>query len=96
MKGKTLLSLAIVATMLLAIVPFATVKAANPLKISVIFDETGTSTLTKAAHSDFTVSVLIADVPSPGIDFFSIKMTDFLIAYSQVYPNNVHEVPHNE
>jgi len=74
MKGKTLLSLAIVATMLLAAIPFATVKAVPPVTVSVIFDETGTNTLTKASGSDFNVSIMIADVPLPGIDFYSIKI----------------------
>jgi len=74
MKGKTILSLAIVLTMVLAAIPFAAVKAAAPLTVSVIFEETGTSTLTKASHSDFNVLVTIANVAAPGIDFFSIKM----------------------
>lgn len=71
MKGKTLLSLAIVLTMILAAVPFATVKAVS-CTVSVVFDETGLNTLTKAIGSDFNVSVKIAN--SPAIDFFSIKV----------------------
>jgi len=71
MKGKTILGLAIVLTMVLAAIPFAAVKAA-PVTLSVVFDENGLSTLSKASHSDFNVSVLIAN--SPAIDFYSIKI----------------------
>jgi len=57
MKGKTILSLAIVLTMLLAAVPFAAVKtnAANPTTVDVLF-ENGLHTITKAMGSDFIVT----------------------------------------
>jgi hypothetical protein len=71
MKGKTLLSLAIVLAMILAAVPFATVKAVS-CTVSVVFDENGLNTLTKSIGSDFNVSVKIAN--SPAIDFFSVKI----------------------
>ena len=57
--------------MILAAVPFATVKAVS-CTVSVVFDENGLNTLTKSIGSDFNVSVKIAN--SPAIDFFSVKI----------------------
>jgi len=68
MKGKTLLSLAIVLSMVLGVLPFATVKAA-PCTISVVF-ENGLNNITKAPCNNFIVSINIANAPN--IDFFDI------------------------
>jgi len=71
MKGKTLLSLAIVLTMLLAAVPLATVKAVS-FTADVVFEENGNNTLTKGIGSDFNVLVKVSNAPS--VDFFSFKI----------------------
>jgi hypothetical protein len=72
MKGKTILSLAIVLAMILAAIPFAAVKAAPDFTLQVVFDETGTSSLTKGIGSDFNVSVKVFNAPN--VDFMSIKV----------------------
>jgi hypothetical protein len=69
MKGKTLLSLAIVLAMVLAAMPFAAVKAVPPCTVKVIF-ENGTSYIEKIPCSQFNVSINIYD--SPNIDFFDM------------------------
>ena len=59
---------------ILTTAPLVTVKAANPLTVSVVFDENQLSTITLNQDTDFNVSVKIYDVPSSGIDFYSIKI----------------------
>jgi len=68
MKGKTLLSLAIVLAMVLAALPMMTVKAA-PTTISVVF-ENGLNTIQKLPCQNFVVSINIANAPNT--DFFDI------------------------
>jgi len=72
MKGKTILSLAIVLAMILAAIPFAAVKAAPDFTAQVVFEENGLNTLTKSIGSDFNVLVKVTDAPA--VDFFSFKM----------------------
>jgi hypothetical protein len=59
---------------ILAAAPLMTVKAAGPVTVSVVFDQNQQSTITLNQDIDFNVSVLIANVPSTGIDFYSIKI----------------------
>jgi len=61
MKGKTLLSLAIVLSMLLAVMPLMTVSATGA-SMNIIF-ENGTSEITKAYGSSFWVNLTIYDSP---------------------------------
>jgi hypothetical protein len=67
MKGKTLLSLAIVLAMILAAIPFAAVKvkAVPPTTISVVF-ENGLNSITKTLGSDFIVRFNISTAASVG------------------------------
>jgi hypothetical protein len=75
LPNKTLLLVGIFFLfIILATAPLMTVKAANPLTISVVFDENQLSTITLNQNTDFNVSVMIADVPTSGIDFYSIKI----------------------
>jgi len=72
MKGKTLLSLAIVLTMLLAAVPFAAVKVnASSTTVSVVF-ENGLNAITKTVGSNFIVSFNIAT--DAHIGFYSMSI----------------------
>jgi len=73
MKGKTILSLAIVLAMILAAIPFAAIKvrAVPPTTISVVF-ENGTNAITKTLGSDFIVSFNISTAAVVG--FYSISV----------------------
>ena len=65
MKGKTLLSLAIVLAMILAAMPFAAVKSVPPTTLSVVF-ENGLNSITKTLGSDFIVRFNISTVYNVG------------------------------
>jgi len=67
MKGKALLSLAIVLSMLLAAIPIFPASA-SPTSIEVIFQDTGTSTLKgppPGIGDHFMVTLHVTDVPKP-------------------------------
>ena len=73
MKGKTLLSLAIVLAMVIAVLPLSIVKAVSPVTIAVVF-ENGLNTIEKAPCNNFIVSIKIVNPPDnpPGIGFFDV------------------------
>lgn len=62
MKGKTLLSLAIAFSVILAVMPLALVKAAPPVRVEVIFPN-GLSTYEAPYGSTFQVAIKIFDTP---------------------------------
>jgi len=63
MKGKTLLSLAIVATMILAALPIVAVKAVTDPTIEVCFED-GSHEISYAPCTNFTVDIKIFDTPA--------------------------------
>ena len=82
MKGKTLLSLAIAALMMLAILPLATVKAdVVPYSMEIVFDN-GLHEITKAPCTNFTVTVKLVAKTSP-----ALPITQFIMANLTWDPN---------
>jgi hypothetical protein len=63
MKGKTLLSLAIVAALIVAAMPMINVKAVEPCFIEVEFVENGLNEITKAPGQEFQIAVKINNAP---------------------------------
>jgi hypothetical protein len=73
MKGKTLLSLAIVAAMLLSAMPLMAVKA-RPGAIVEIRFENGLNEITKAVCNNFDVTVYVTLTPGTQIDFTDLEI----------------------
>jgi hypothetical protein len=75
LPNKTLLLVGIFFLfIILTTAPLVTVKASPDCIVSVVFDQNGLSTITLNQNTDFNVSVKITNVPSTGIDFYSIKI----------------------
>lgn len=73
MKRKTLLSLAIVISMLLAVLPIMAVKASPGNTLEVRFED-DSNEITYAPGSDFVVKVYIALDPGVQIDFYAVEL----------------------
>jgi len=73
MKGKTILSLAIVLSLLLGVLPLAAVKAADPVRIEILF-ENGLNTITKAPCNNFDAFVKITLPVGVSITFVELEI----------------------
>jgi hypothetical protein len=73
MKGKTILSLAIVLSMLFAALPLVSVKAVEQVKVEVMF-ENGKEEITKAPCTNFVVSINITLPAGVVIDFWDMEI----------------------